>query len=236
MNTAKIANCEITPDIDYTGGNFIVILGSSYSGKTHWLSHLFLRIGKNFQYGLVFCSTLGLNNSYTWIPAENKTRFWKDFFLPNGRKVKGFESMLRDLMVHQQKNIELLGRDRAPNIFVIVEDPMGKVDFHHSDMWNEIAGQIRHFKITLFIIVQYIKYVSPAMRNGAHRFVLFGNTEDDLVKAKQLVIGFVSKMDWLRFIIQETQDYGGVMYDRLTRTFHCFRAPQTEPKFYLQFF
>lgn len=197
---------------------------------------MFFKIGKTFQYGLVYSSTLGLGDAYSWMPRENKTRFWKDVHLPNGRKIKGFETMLRELMMHQEMNIKMLGRKRAPNIFVIVEDPMGKVDFHHSDMWNEVAGQIRHYKITIFVIVQYIKYVSPAMRNGAHRFVFFGNTEDDLVKAKQLVIGFVSKADWLSFIIETTQDYGGVLYDRLTRTFHCFRAPPTEPKFFLQFF
>lgn len=236
MNTAKIEECEIAPDIDYAGGGLIVVLGSSWTGKTHWLGHCFKKYGRTFNYGLVYCSTLGMNDSYDWLPKENKTRFWNDVYTSDGKRIKGFETMLRELMVLQRRNLEQLGREKTPKIFIIVEDPMGTVDFHNSKIWNEIAGQIRHFMITIFVCLQYIKYVSPAMRNAMIRFVIFQNTEDDLIKAKQLVIGWSSKADWLRFIISETQEYGGVLYDRLTRKFHCFKAPREPAKFYLSFF
>lgn len=214
----------------------VLIIGSSFAGKTHWLRHLFQEIHKQFHYGVVFSSTDQITNEYNWMPRENKYDSWEDkTYTVSGKTKPGFRTVINNILLRQAQNIKKLGA-LSPHIFVIIDDPLGNIDFHHSKEFQVIAGQLRKYNTSLFIICQYVKYLSPLLRNGCHKLVVFSNTEEDLLKVKELVIGFRQKKHWMDFIIKATQNYGGVIYDRVNRDFYTFRAPAWIAEFMMYFF
>lgn len=215
----------------------VCVVGSSFTGKTHWLSHLFLKIHSQFHYGVVYSSTDRIAGEYSFMPTENRHDSWEDIRPcadhPKGKS--GFRTVLGCILRAQTNNMLKMGRDRCPNVFIIVDDGMGVIDFHHSEEFKTLAGQLRKYNITLFVLTQYVKHLSPALRNGCHRLVIFQNTEEDMMKCKELVIGFRSRVAWLTYVGYATRGFGAVMYDRVSREVTCIRAPPHAARYNMKF-
>ncbi len=128
-----------------------------------------------------------------------------------------------------------MGYKRAPNVFMIIEDPMGVIDFHTSKEFLRVAGQLRKYNITMFCLTQYRNYLSPSMRANATRYVMTDNNDDELAKLKEFVKGFPNKKRWIEFINRVTRNYGGLLYDRAPRKYYCFRAPAERASYSITF-
>lgn len=230
-------HAAIAPEGESWRRQLIAVVGSSFVGKTHWLRHLFLKIHPQFHYGVVFSSTDKVAGEYDWIPRENRYDTWEDRVNPiTGARLKmGFKSVITYLISNQARNIITMGQDKAPHIFIIIDDPMGSVDFHKSDEFKAMAGQLRKYNMTMIILTQYVRYLPPLLRNGCHRLVIFQNTEEDMVKIKEMIIGFNKKSDWLTFVTESTKNFGGILYNRVTRSFTTIRAPPNSVKYTLSF-
>lgn len=228
------------PGEDWTK-QLVAVVGSTFTGKTHWLRHLFLSIHKQFHYGVVFSSTDRITGEYDWLPPDNRYDSWEDRRTPpsarrpEGGIKPGFKRVLACIMSKQEQCITRLGSSKSPCIFIIIDDPMGAVDFHHCEEFRKVAGQLRKYNITMFILLQYVKYLSPMLRNGCHRIIIFQNTEEDMVKCKELIIGFKRKGDWVDFVTQATKRFGAVMYNRVSREITCVRAPTPQASFKMSF-
>lgn len=234
--TAPIADVEICPAGQDWRRQLINVVGSTFVGKTHWLRHLFREIHSQFHYGVVFSSTDKITSEYNWMPTQNRYDRWNDTIdTRTGGVSQGFRGVITCILRRQADNIKKMGQESAPYVFMIIDDPLGAIDFHHSEEFKMVAGQLRKYNTSLFVITQYIKYLSPMLRNGCHKIIIFQNTEEDLMKVKELLIGFRKKQMWLDFIIDATQDFGGVIYDRVTRSFYRFRAPATVPSYKMTF-
>lgn len=228
----KIFMSTTAPEaLDWTC-QLISVVGASHSGKTHWLKSLIKSIIPFFDYIGTFSFTDKITTEYLYIPSENRFSDWEDN--PETGK-KGFRSILKVILATQAEVIESNGPQGAPNILVILDDPMGVVDFHNSAEFKQIAGHVRKYKITIFIIHQYVKSISPALRNGFHKLVVFTNNEDDQKAIKRLVIGFPNISSWTGFITKATDDYGCVIYNRMDRTFHCAKAPKELKDYRIKF-
>lgn len=227
----KILLCETAPPGMSFRSNLINVLGTSSSGKTHWLKHLFQKIAPQFDYGLLFSTTDRMSNEYLWIPKENRFNNWEDD--DNGRI--GFRNVLKKVMEFQSFYLATFGPKCTPHIFVIMDDPMGSVDFHNSIEFKTIAGQLRKFQITLFILHQYVKVISPAMRNGFHKLIVFQNNEDDLRFIKKLFLGFDSLGSWMAFASKATENYGAVIFNKENRMIYCVKAPKESADYRIKF-
>jgi Poxvirus A32 protein len=228
----KISSISIAIDGDDYTSQLINVLGRSYSGKTHFIRHLFTKIYNQFDYGVLFNSTDKMTKEYDWIPTKNRYNKWED---DSETSEVGFRTVLKNIMDIQTSVLANCGFDGTPNIFVIIDDPMGTVDFHKSKEFNTIAGQLRKYKVTMFIIHQYFKYISPALRTNFHRMFIFQSNAADLKNVRELLSGFDSAAGWNAFVSKATEDYGGVMYRSRDRKFVCVKAPATCPKTMIQF-
>lgn len=234
--TADIFKVSVCPDGENWRRQLVNIVGSGFVGKTHWLRHLFSKIHSQFHYGVVFSSTDKITSEYDWMPLNNRYDTWEDLKNVKTGKIKvGFRSVIRCILRRQAQNIIAMGEKSAPYVFMIIDDPLGSIDFHHAEEFKAIAGQLRKYNTTMFIITQYIKYLSPMLRNGCHKFIIFQNTEEDLMKVKEMVIGFRKRSEWLDFATSATQDFGGILYNRVNRRFYVFRAPPAVPTFEINF-
>jgi len=239
---------KVAPAMDWRK-RLVLLVGSQETGKTHWLNHLFNDIAEQFDYGVVYCSSPDSAEDYDWIDGSNIWSEWNDFpeettfidpITSKRKKITlmkpGFYSTMMTILEKQGKTVKENGKENTPNIFMIIDDPMGRINFRTEPIFQVIAGQLRKFNITMLIVAQYLFYFAPWLRNNPHRIAFFQNTEDDLYKAKGMVMGWPTKKEWAEFITTMTRKFGGVLYDRATRTYWCFRAPPEKPKFRLKFY
>jgi hypothetical protein len=215
------------------------VIGAQHTGKTQWLYHLFDSVWSQFRYGFVFSGSPDSSEDYDWIDPQHVFDSWEDEVErtehEGPRIVKGFRSALQNAMGSQKEMVIRYGKENTPHIFIIIDDPMGKINFHKEPIFQEIAGMLRKFNIAMWIFSQYLNYLAPWLRNNPLRTVFFANSEDDLYKAKGMTVGFRSRREWAEFITVMTADYGGVLYDREKREFWCFRAPAHRPEFRLEY-
>lgn len=205
-------------------------MGSTFAGKTHYLRHLFKKIYRNFHYGVVYSSTDKITKEYDWLPDSNRYDQWED---SEGKL--GFKTVMERMLASQAHSVAVYGEKRCPRVFMIIEDPFGKIDFHHEPVFLTVAGQLRKYFITLFMLVQYVRYISPPLRNSTRKLFIFRNSEEDLRKLKELTTGFMTPKLWLKFAVRAVADYGGIMYDAVKGRFYAFRAPPDLPQYTMHF-
>jgi hypothetical protein len=235
-----IEAAEVTPlSIDWRN-NMSIVCGAMKTGKTWWLRWLFFTIYPLFNYGIVYSSKLDAwKHEYSWMPRENIINYWEDTRVKTEQGwgiMKGLRTRMQMLFEAQEKLVDKYGEDKAPHVFIIVDDPMGHIDMRYSKEFLDASGQLRKKNCALFVVVQQINACSTGMKNNAGKLVVFQCNEEELKKMHALVIGFQKKRLWQQFVYDATKNFGGVIYDRDTRKFCMVRAPTKEPLYQLDFF
>ncbi len=102
---AEFTKVSVAPPLNWRR-QFVVVVGSQFSGKTHWMQHLFSEIFSQFHYGIAFNSTADIHDEYGWMPRDNVYDTWDDELDEDGVvMVVGFKNAMNTVFNEQIRNI-----------------------------------------------------------------------------------------------------------------------------------
>lgn len=171
--------------------------GPSGSGKTNFLLNLLTNkymYKDYFHYILIFSPTAGdLDDMYKnlKIPEENFIR-------------KMDKKILEDILENRKKQIKKDGIEKVAKtsrILIIMDDVIGDQQFLKSDDALELFTLLRHYLISIIVLVQAYNGVPPKMRKSANGIAIFPSlrSEVECLKDEITPAGF-SKKDFEKVI------------------------------------
>lgn len=202
-----------------------VLIAKRNSGKSHFLAWLLYLSRNVFDYGYVF------NKTYF-------NGFWKQFVPESWIYPTYTEEMIRKVMKRQQDIIEKVGKENAPQIFLIFDDEVADMNAHHSKLFDDLSMNGRHYNITCYVTCQYANKISPTMRTQTDYCFLFTPSSHNVLDILYRNYSkSMNKKDFGEFLLLNTENYGVVIYDNLTKSnnlndvYTVTRAPAELPKF-----
>lgn len=208
--------------------NFIAI-GRTKTGKTHTFTYLFKKIAHKFDYGICISSTAELNNDYDFLPLEYIHTEYDEEII---RKIMDIQ--MNDIKKIGKENKELLGK----KAFIILDDQLGLINFHHS-IFNELFSKSRHLNITVYVMIQHIKALSPVMRINSIYVMITVISDSSVDNCYDLVSGFNSKRDFKKFLNKYCVNYQAIIFDYSNpyekNNIKVIKAPKNIKPFKLQY-
>lgn len=182
--------------------------GMTKSGKTHSFRYLFRDIAQNFSYGILFSSTIDLNDDYDFLPKKCKFQKYNPTFV-RAMMNKQYKNIVRynDQLAKNQKNLKT-----PEECFIIIDDSLGVIDFHHS-IFNELFSKSRHLKISCFILIQHMNSISPAMRINSMYTIITKIKANNISSLYELVSCFDNIYELRQFLAQYCVNYNVIMFD-----------------------
>lgn len=130
-----------------------VLVGSQGSGKTHLTKYIVSQIAEKYNYIILFCGS-GITGMLQYDYLDQDYCF--DEY---------DEDMLKKIMeASESSSVKLL---------LIFDDVLGKVDFHHSNIFSTLIANQRHLGIDIILLCQYYKEVNPRIRSMTNRIFMF---------------------------------------------------------------
>lgn len=176
---------QVTPPSKHTGNlklqlPFIMYMcAPPRAGKSTLMRFLIrkLAMAGSFHYGWAFSSTMTLNNDYD--------------FMPDGYKSNTFtEEKLARIMQFQADRLQT-HPDRC-SAFLILDDMVGSLN-PNSRIWDKLFTTYRHYKLTVFVAVQYAYKMPPIMRVCATYVIIF--RQDNARSYAALFDNFLQDLD-----------------------------------------
>lgn len=206
----------------------MIAIGQTKSGKSHGFGHIFSTIHDNFNYGLCFSPTIDLNDDYE--------------FLPDKCKIKEYNEKYVVAMVKKQeaaaKRAKKMRTPFTQHAFIIFDDCLGLVDFHHSII-NGLMSRSRHLNISIFILIQHINGISPAMRINSMYTMVTKIKANNIAGLYELVSCFSSVQELREFLAQYCHDYRCIIFDDMNpyaeKNYHIVKFPAQKPIFRVNF-
>ena len=203
--------------------SLVVLYGKRGVGKSHLLKYIIYNLARagKLNYGLVFSST-AFNDFYSW--------------LPDGCVLSTFdEGRIEALLEHQKRTG---GRKSA---FLILDDMIGSTRFD-APIWTRIATCGRHYNLTVFITVQYIKKIPPVVRQNVDYAILFKQQSRTACEYLYDDYAFaLTREQFVDMVEKHTADFGTLVVNCKTASndpavvYRTLRAPKSLPNFRLQF-
>lgn len=132
-----------------------VICGPTGSGKTNAICNLYQQNQALWSEVILVCGSQAADTDYGWIPDGNKFG-WDDNLVAS----------LIGIQQNKKKRYLAAGRQDYPGLLLILDDIAGSVK-HNDKTLNLLVSQCRHYRISVFVAVQYYKMVSPTVRANA---------------------------------------------------------------------
>jgi hypothetical protein len=132
-----------------------VICGPTGSGKTNAIMNLYQQNQGLWSEVILVCGSAASDTDYSFIPKGNKFK-WDD-------------NLVEDLIKIQEEKkarAERNGQSSYAGLLLILDDFAGMVK-HNDKTLNLLVSQCRHYRISVFVAVQYYKMVSPTIRANA---------------------------------------------------------------------
>lgn len=162
-------------NIDCNLPDRIVVVGGSMSGKTTVIRNLVQIMKKKNRVGAVWW--LGKNSSEeTWLPEQ---------FRRNNISKK----LLTSIQESQKKPVM-----NGIHQIVILDDVLEE-QFHRDKWWDGFISSCRHQLITLIFGIQYLKSISPCIRNNVQRFIVTHANNETLDSLNKLS-SVPNRQDW----------------------------------------
>lgn len=177
---------------------FEVIVGKTWSGKTNLLRERFRLIASNYHYIIAFNPTSVLSNDYDWLPMRCRRSKWDELV------VWKMLSFLTRKVIESGRN--------SFRIAVIIDDPVGQIDFTKSRLMDLLATKSRHFGMSIFVCVQHYPKLSTVMKGNVRKLWIMQTNERNYEAMQDLVMGF-TKTRWVRFAQEFTKDFNCVVYN-----------------------
>lgn len=189
--------------------SIVIILGRRFCGKSVLIRDFIYNNRHKYPVAVVFCPTEGNNNFYK--------EFIPDIFIYDELSPEAFDRILE-----RQKTITNINT-RPPwinedndTLLIILDDCMSE---KKANIMNENIKYIfqmgRHVKICLFVVVQYLNDLPPALRNNAEVVcVLNENSDKNRKLLKEYVGGFESQKHFDQIHNKYTNNYGCLVANR----------------------
>lgn len=185
-----------------------IILGQTNTGKSHSFSYLFKQIAKEFSRGIVICSTSKLNFDY-------------DFMDPEFVHDKYDEDIIKNLIEMQENEVKFCMDKYGENdykkhikqTFVIIDDSIGLIEFHHS-IFDSLFSKSRHLGISCFVLIQHSSCLSPCMRINSLYIGITRITDNNIDTVYKLMDGFESKKQFRTFLYKNCVNYQLIWCDK----------------------
>ena len=129
----------------------ILVLGSSESGKTTAIRALIQLMKRTNRVAAVW-----------WISVNHRQETW----LPSCYRRSRVSKELLDRIRACQRNREFAGMHQI----VVIDDCLTE-KFHRDAWWNAYISTCRHDRVTLIFGVQYLKGLSPVVRDNIKRYL-----------------------------------------------------------------
>jgi hypothetical protein len=188
-----------------------LFIGNPGSGKSFMIKNLIYQscYSKKFDYIVVFCNT-GFDNAY-------------DF--------------LNEKYVHENYNSDVLEKilkiqieNQNLKCLLIFDDVIGSINFN-TPIWKKIITQYRHYNMSIFLAVQYIKDINPRIRTCASYVFVFYTEVRKVLKELYDLYGqsFSNENAFKDFIISKTKDYNTILINTKlsdNKRFLQYKAPK----------
>jgi hypothetical protein len=214
--------------------NFISI-GMTKSGKTHSFRYLFSKIYHQFAYGVCFSTTIDLNDDYDYLPKKCKFAKYDPRFI---------KAMMSKQYSYISKYKQAIAKnpdqqyDPPPHCFIIIDDCLGTIDFHHS-IFNELFSKSRHLNISCFVLIQHMTGISPIMRINAMYTCITKIKANNIASLYELVSCFESVTDLRTFLSDNCVNYNVILFDDAdpykSTPYIIFKCPADNIKYLVQF-
>lgn len=179
-----------------------VLCASPGSGKSYLIKWLIYNLWKRkkFNYGVVFCPTAH-NGSYDWMPKNVFEAFIT-------KKVKAAKDEPADL---RNKELDTIIQYQKHNItskaFIIFDDCIGSIPFNSSQMSNFITTY-RHYRITCFIVTQYIFKIPRVIHECAKYAFIFDQKQKRSIDGiHEIYFGDIEKPVLIQWFKEYTKDH-----------------------------
>lgn len=211
----------------------VIYIGQTNSGKTHSFKYMFKKIANKFSSGILICPTANLNYDYSFMPVEYVYEEFNEEVIDNmidiqNRKVKA--SMVK----YGEKEY----KNHVSNSFIIIDDSIGLIDFHHS-IFDSLFSKSRHLFISVFVMIQHINALSPCMRLNSLYIGLTVICDNNIDTAYKLIPNFTNKKDLKTFLDKYCIDYNLIWVDKYDpykkNKISIIKFPKDSPKFSLSF-
>ena len=169
-----------------------LLIGTPGSGKSYMIKSLIFQtsLKKQFDYIVVFCNTSF--DGYKFLPQEYVHNVYD-------------ENIMNNIIKIQIKN-------PSAKCLIILDDVVGSINFN-TNLWRKIVSQFRHYNMSLFFSVQYIKSIPPLVRECANFCFIFQTSSKKTIKELYEQYGqiFDTESAFKRFIISNTQDFNTIL-------------------------
>lgn len=190
-----------------------LFVGSSGSGKTHFLRHLLKHSLKNkIENIFIMCPSLEFSGDYDEFRSQEH---YKNRIFPAYD-----ESILSEIMAEQRYIIKKYGKARCPQSLLILDDCLLEVQSNHN-LAKDIFFRGRHINLSCIVLVQKLLGISTIMRVNT-KYVVFwrcGNSSE----LEHLLAEYTGKKE--RRVIEEAlvehfkQPWTFLMMDAKTQDF-----------------
>lgn len=188
----------------------MVVTGMPKSGKTAFIKYIFLINSKKFtkdpfKYGIVFSTTAKIDNQYNFLPAKYIY-------------VQYEEHILKNFIDYAAKH-----HDKT---FVVFDDCLDKKAFN-SKLFIDFITTYRHFNINVIIASQYVKILTPTMRESCRYVVMFKQVTDKSIGAsyENFGYGFKTFVEFREFLLKNTENHSAVFVDKEQEGFKKIYKP-----------
>lgn len=186
----------------------VLYCGVTNSGKSHSFKYMFKKIANKFSYGILICSTANLNYDYSFMPSEF---VYEEFN----------EEVIRSMIEMQELKVksamlkfgEKDYKNHVDNCFIIIDDSIGLVNFHHS-IFDSLFSKSRHLFISVFVLVQHLTAISPCMRVNSLYLAITVISDNNIDTAYGLVPGFDSKKKFKEYLGLNCVNYNVIWIDK----------------------
>ncbi len=162
--------------LELTRNGLTIIAGSSEAGKTSLVLNLLRHNVKKFHRIWALCGTTDAQLSYRDV-------------LPKRYIVTPTDEAVDQIVEEQRKNTKW-------STLIILDDVIGRLKFHNSDTWDQLASSARHDNLTIIVVTQDLKTVSSTMRLNTKVLFVTRLKEHSLKACFEMSSGFSSFGDF----------------------------------------
>jgi KaiC/GvpD/RAD55 family RecA-like ATPase len=187
----------------------VFLCGPSGSGKTTFLYNM-LKHMTFYNDTLIIIVSTTHNDDKTMMKIKEDFGETNDVVVYDALNKETFDEIIK--LMKDQTEEDLHPKYIYARTILIIDDVK---DFLRDPKMYDIASKIRHYKAHLFILSQYFKDITPALRSQLRFLILFKGW--GLEKLKEIYKSFISNIDFQTFVLL----YNDATHDKDSGEYGC---------------
>jgi len=174
----------------------ILLVAKRNSGKSYLLKYLVMCERKKFSKIFVICPTERVNKFYSNIVSDEC--IFDDYH----------EDWAESLIKKMTEINSNKPNNQRKNILLIIDDCIAFMNMHQSPSLKKLFSMGRHLNISLMITTQYLKSISPLIRNNTdYLYVGQMNRQSIEILTTEFLLGNIEKGEFIKMYNKATKDY-----------------------------